>query len=122
MKKRLFTGYSTIDLSKDRSWVLYDLELIKRDLLNHFMTRKGERILRPTFGCSIWSYIHEPLTPEIVDRIEEEVTRIVTLDSRTETRRIVTETYRHGVVVLVDLYYRPYDIEEQFRIEFEGRQ
>lgn len=121
-QKRFFVGYSTIGNSKNRSWVLYDLDLIKRDLLNHFMTRMGERPMRPEFGCAIWDMLHEQLTADIVDRIEEEVRRIVNLDSRTEVRNVRTQTYEHGIVVIVDLYYRPYDMVEKFRVEFDARQ
>lgn len=122
MDKKYFIGYSTIGNRTSRDWVLYDLDLIKRDLLNHFQTRVGERIMRPTFGCEIWNYIHEPLTPDIVSLIENEVTRIVSLDARTEVRKIRVQTYEHGVVVLADLFYRPFDMIDRFRIEFDARQ
>lgn len=120
--ERFFTGFSTLGTSKSRSWVLYDLDLIKRDLLNHFHTRLGERVMRPTFGCAIWDYLYEQLTPDVVERVETEVTRIVNLDTRTEARSIKVQTHEHGIVVIVDLYYRPYDMAEQFRIEFDARQ
>lgn len=122
MDKKYFIGYSTIGNRTSRDWTLYDLDLIKRDLLNHFQTRVGERVMRPTFGCEIWNYIHEPLTPDIVSLIENEVTRIVSLDARTEVRNIGVQTYEHGVVVLVDLFYRPFDMIDRFRIEFDARQ
>lgn len=122
MTKRYFTGFSTIGSSQNRSWVLHDIDLIKRDLLNHFHTRKGERVLRPTYGCSIWEYIHEQLTPDVVERIGDEVERVVNLDSRTEMRNFDVQTYRNGIVILVDLFYRPYDMVSQLRIEFEARQ
>ncbi len=122
MEKKYFIGYSTIGNRTTRNWTLYDLDLIKRDLLNHFQTRVGERLMRPTFGCEIWNYIHEPLTPDIVSLIENEVTRIVNLDARTEVRKIRVQTYEHGVVVLTDLFYRPFDMVDRFRIEFDARQ
>lgn len=117
-----FIGYSTIDPSRNRSWVLYDKDLIKRDLLNHFYTKKGERVMRPTFGCSIWEMIYEQLTPDIVEKCRLEVERIVTLDSRIEAKSINVMSSQNGIVIMVDMYYRPFDVVERLRIEFENRQ
>jgi phage baseplate assembly protein W len=120
--KRFFTGFSTRGTSDSRSWVLYDIDLIKQDLLNHFHTRKGERVGRPTFGCSVWDLIGEQMTPDVKDEVREEVKRIVTLDTRVINRGVQVDTSDHGIVVLVDLYYRKYDIIDRFKIDFDARQ
>ena len=44
-----YIGYSTID-SINGSKTLVDAELAKRDLLNNFYTRRGERVQNPLFG------------------------------------------------------------------------
>ena len=107
MANNIFKGYSTYGPGKSRSWVLYDLDLIKQDLMNIFMTRLGERIMRPTLGCNIWEYIYEPLTPDVVEIIEEEVTRIVSLDTRLSVQNIQINTTTNGIVILIQLLYIP---------------
>ncbi len=47
-----FIGYSSVD-RKFGNFTLKDVELAKRDLLNHFYTRKGERLGEPEFGSII---------------------------------------------------------------------
>ncbi len=121
-KEKIFVGFSTIGNSNNRSWTLYDIELIKKDLLNHFHTRKGERVMRPTFGCAIWELIGEQMTESVVEQCRTEVERIVNLDSRVVVRNIYVDTMEHGIIVIADLYYRPFDIVDQFRITFESRQ
>ena len=60
----LFKGFSTVD--KNRApYTLTDTNLIKRDLLNHFYTKKGERVMRPNFGSIIWDMLMEPETPTL---------------------------------------------------------
>jgi phage baseplate assembly protein W len=54
-----YRGFSTIGQTK--KYRLTDLELIKRDLLNHFAIRKGEKLMDPNFGSIIWNMIFEPL-------------------------------------------------------------
>lgn len=45
-------------------------EAIKTNLINFFLTRKGERYLNPTFGSNIYSVLFEPLTQESVNKID----------------------------------------------------
>ena len=52
----IFKGFSTIDKIR-APYSLFDQELIKRDLLNEFQTRRGERLMKPNFG----SIIHDLL-------------------------------------------------------------
>lgn len=117
-----FIGFSTIANGTNRSWVLTDRDLIKRDMLNHFHTRIGERVMRPTFGCRLWDWIYEPLTPTMIEMCRAEVERIVLLDSRVETRSISVTSSQYGIMVSVDIYYRPFDMVENMRISFEERQ
>ena len=48
----LYRGYNTVDNQTTKTR-LEDEELIKRDLINHFNIRKGEKLMRPDFGTII---------------------------------------------------------------------
>lgn len=50
----------------------------KDNLKNLIMTKKGERVMYPDFGCDIWSLLFEPIiTGEIDDKIEASIIRAV---------------------------------------------
>ena len=55
----IFRGFSTVDNIR-APYSLYDDDLVKRDLLNEFQTRKGERLMRPDFGSIIHDLLMEP--------------------------------------------------------------
>ena len=59
----LYKGYSSIS-SQFTGVRVEDIELVKRDLLNHFGIRRGEKLMNPKFGTSIHEIIMEPLTEE----------------------------------------------------------
>ena len=61
-----YRGFSTVSTGT-QNFTLYDFELIKQDLLNHFYIRKGERLMQPNFGTIIWDMLFEPLTPQVQD-------------------------------------------------------
>lgn len=82
---------------------LNDKNLIIMDLLNHFNTRKGERLMNPNFGCVIWDKIFEPLTPALKNIIVNNVTEIIKSDPRISVlnRVIITES-GDGTGLLLD--------------------
>ena len=55
-------------------------EQIKYNLINYFLTRRGERIFNPNFGSQINNYLFEPnnpTTPKIIKDIVTEEIQIV---------------------------------------------
>ncbi len=106
MIMRKFKGFSTID----RTWgnfKLYDIELAKRDLLNEFYTRKGERLMSPTFGSIVWDLLFDPMTEETVQLINDDCLRIVSKDPRLELRNIYVQESEHSITVTILLNYVP---------------
>ena len=50
----------------------------KDNLKNLIMTRKGERVMYPDFGCDIWNILFEPIVSgNIDDRIESTILQAV---------------------------------------------
>lgn len=50
------------------------LSQAKDNLVNLIMTRKGERVMQPEFGCDIWRLIFEPIT---TDTLEFDIERTI---------------------------------------------
>lgn len=120
--KNTFIGFSTVASDKKRNYKLHDRDLIKQDLLNHFHTRIGERVMRPEYGCRVWDYLMEPFTTTIKDQTVREVTRIIETDPRVEIVELYVSAYKHGLRVEAVLDYQPLGERDQFRIDFENRQ
>jgi phage baseplate assembly protein W len=43
------------------------LSQAKNNLINLIMTKKGERVMQPEFGCDIWKLIFEPIIRDDID-------------------------------------------------------
>lgn len=114
----IFKGFSTIDKIR-APYTLTDNELVKRDLLNHFYTKKGERPMRPNFGCIIWDLLMEPDSPGLQEQIKEDIERIVDADPRVEYEECVLYIADHTIRAEVSLKY--YNIEEPDTLYLEYR-
>jgi len=53
---RSYRGFSTVNQNTE-GFALYDFELIKQDIINHFHIRQGEKLSDPTFGTIIWDLL-----------------------------------------------------------------
>ena len=99
--------------------VLYDFQLIKQDLINHFHIRQGEKLSDPTFGTILWDVLFEPLTAQLKDLIVANVTRIISTDPRIKIDKVVVDAYETGILIDCSLFYLPYNVEEKMRLKFD---
>ena len=115
---RAYRGISTVN-PENSSTVLYDLALIKQDLLNHFHIRQGEKLSDPEFGTIIWDALFEPLTDDMRNAIKDNVTEIVNYDPRVSVNSITVDQYESGIQIEVSLVYLPYNISESLKLRFD---
>jgi phage baseplate assembly protein W len=86
---QFYKGFSTVDESAI-STRLYDFELVKQDLLNQFNTRRGERVMNPSFGTIIWDLLYEPLTPNVKQQIACSIFSGFVMTTRIKTSRYIS--------------------------------
>lgn len=80
----LYRGFSSYEYQKSKTFKLTDVELVKLDLLNHIFTRRGERVMMPTFGTRIPDMIFEPLDQPTVDVIRDDLEAVFRFDPRVQ--------------------------------------
>lgn len=117
-KKLLFRGFSSANNNKN---VLSDIEIMKQDLINHFQTRKTERVMDPNFGSIIWDRLFDQFSEFLRDEIVEDSTQIVRSDSRVELIDIIVDEFEHGIILQLELEYRPFGVIETFSMGFDRR-
>jgi len=117
-KTQVYRGISTVN-PNNRNFNLYDANLIKQDLINHFQIRKGEKIYNPDFGSIIWNLLYEPLTQSARDAITADVTTIVNADPRIDIVALSILEQDYGIQVAMTLNYSKYNIEETLRFNFD---
>lgn len=115
---RAYRGFSTVNPNTE-NFALYDFELIKQDIINHFHIRQGEKLSDPTFGTIIWDVLFEPFTNDVKNAIIDNVTKICNYDQRVQVEEILVDTYESGIEISCTLSYLPYNISEQMLFRFD---
>lgn len=117
--QRYFIGFSTQKSAETGVRTLYDIDLINEDLMAAFQTRVGERLLRPEYGCKLFNYLMEPLTPTMRDNIISEAIRICNLDQRCIMQSAQVYELDQGFRIEVVLMYLPWRVIGTFVADFQ---
>ena len=118
VESRAYRGISTANPNNTTS-TLYDIALIKQDIINHFHIRQGEKLENPEFGTIIRDVIFEPLTENLKSAIVKNVTEIINFDPRVSVSAIDVVPYESGLQIECELTYLPYNISEKLQFKFD---
>jgi phage baseplate assembly protein W len=118
VQSRAYRGLSTVN-PENNSYNLYDIALIKQDIINHFHIRMGEKLERPDFGTIIWDVLFEPMTDQLKEAIANNVTDVINYDPRVQVEGVTIDTYESGIMIECTLTYLPYNISESMRLKFD---
>jgi phage baseplate assembly protein W len=111
-----YKGFSTIDQTK--KFRLTDFDLIKRDLLNHFAIRKGEKLMNAEFGSIIWNLLFEPLTADVKALIVGDINRIIGSDPRIRVDDVLVDQLDMGLQIQVELTILPDNYSDIVNLTF----
>lgn len=98
---------------------IYDIDLVKQDIINHFYIRKGEKLMNPDFGTIIWDILFEPFTEEVKKLITEDVEQIINYDPRIAINSVSIDSTDMGIRIEADITYLPFNINERMVFNFD---
>jgi len=116
-----FIGFSTYG-KRTGTRVLEDKELAKRDLLNHFYTRRGERLGEPEFGSILPELIFEQFEQVIIDAADDDVRTIINSDPRWDLVDYRINIGEQSITIEVQLQYIPDLSDDTLRLEYKNNE
>ena len=112
-----FRGFSTVDRIR-APYTLEGADLVKRDLLNTFYTKKGERVMRPEYGSIIWDLLMNPDDTATEKEIRDDVIRIIDADPRVEHLYTTVIYMDHTIRIEINLKYVLLNNEDILYLEY----
>ena len=112
-----FIGFNTVD-NIFPPYTLVDIDLVKRDILNEFGTRRGERVMQPEFGTIIFDLLMDPGDSITLSAIETDARRIVTNDPRVTLTELHVSDDESTVVIEIILTYTPEQMTETLYVTY----
>jgi len=112
-----YRGFNTI--GQNKKFRLTNLDLVKRDLLNHFQIRKGEKLMNPNFGSIIWNTLYEPMDEITKKAILDDVKKVVSYDPRLSVDEVILQQLDTGLHVQISLTYNPTNMSTVMSLNFD---
>ena len=115
-----FIGFNTVDQFK--KFTLTDFELIKRDLINAFNIRQGEKPGRPAYGTTLWDFVFESQDQTTEAAILAEVQRVAGGDPRIFLQDAAVYARDQGMLIELSIAVVPSTDAERLAIFFDIEQ
>ena len=116
-RKPYFVGFNTVNQSSP-PYSLTNVELIKRDINNQFATPIGSRVMLPTFGSNIYSYLFDPFDEYTKNAIIEDAVRVIQSEPRVSLISIDTFQQDQALNVVMVLLFKPESITDSMFVTF----
>lgn len=116
-RKPFFVGFNTVN-QPNPPYSLTNLELVKRDILNHFATPLGARVMLPAFGTRIFEYLFDPFDEMTKNAIIEDAVRVVRSDPRVELVSVDVFQEDQALNVIMVLLFKPESITDNLFVTF----
>ena len=119
MSTAIYRGFSTADWRTRKNFGISDIELVKRDLLNHIYTLKGERVMMPDFGTRIPILTFEPNDTYTKSVIEEDLRAVFAYDPRVKllSLNVMSLPDNNAILAMADLLYVEFNVTDVLNIE-----
>jgi phage baseplate assembly protein W len=115
-----YKGFSSIGTNVGNTQ-LFDFDLIKQDILNHFNTKKGERLMNPEFGSLIWDLLMEPLTEQTRELLKNDISTICTADPRVTPIQMDLTEFETGYILELTLALNNTDQSSSMKLMFDQK-
>lgn len=115
----VFKGFSSPVVGKTET--LFDADLVRKDLMNHLNTKKGERAFDAEYGFIAWDLIFELDGYNTQNLLEADIRRIVALDPRLNLKNLNILTIEYGYEIQLNLEYVILDKLELLTVVFDSR-
>jgi len=112
-----FRGFNTVDQNRP-SYVLTGDDLVKRDLLNEFYTKLGERVMRPNFGSKIWDHLMDPSTADLDQIIKDDIARVIKKEPRADLVNLKVYVLDHTISAEILLRFNPGGTEDSLYLRY----
>lgn len=116
-RKPYFIGFNTVD-QPNPPYNLNNIELVKRDIHNHFATPLGSRIMLPLFGTRIYEMLFDPFDEYTKNAIIEDAVTVIQSEPRAELVDIDVYQEDQALTVAMILLFKPESVTDNLFVSF----
>jgi phage baseplate assembly protein W len=99
---------------------LVDEQLVLQDFLNALNISQGQKVGQPEYGTTLWSFVFEPDTIDVQTKLQEEITRLASLDPRMTLNTVSAYPQENGILIEMEIAVLPFNNPSVVNIFFDN--
>lgn len=116
-RRPYFVGFNTVGQLLP-PYSLTNIDLVKRDINNHFATPLGARVMLPNFGTRIYDYLFDPFDEYTKNAIIEDAVRVIESEPRVSLVNIDVFQEDQALNILMILLFQPDAVTDNMFVTF----
>lgn len=92
-----------------KKFTLTDEQLVIQDFVNAFNIRRGTKVGKPGYGTSLWDFVFEPNTLDVIQQLQAEVQRVASQDPRLFINTISAYPKENGILIELEVAVQPFN-------------
>jgi phage baseplate assembly protein W len=98
-----------------------DAQLVIQDFINALNIPQGQKVGNPAYGTTLWSFVFEPNTADVQFQLENEITRVASLDPRMILNSVKAYPQENGILIEVELAIAPFNQAQFLNVFFSSQ-
>lgn len=104
-----------------KKYRMVDTQLVVQDFINALNIRQGEKVGQPGYGTTLWSFVFEPNTADVQQKLEAEIRRVASLDPRIQLGYVRAFPQENGVLLETSVAVTPFNQPLTLNVFFNAR-
>jgi phage baseplate assembly protein W len=113
-------GSVTQSVIPGKKYRLVDEQLVIQDFINALNIQQGQKVGNPGYGTTLWSFVFEPNTFDVQNKLENEIRRVASQDPRMIINTVSAYPQENGILIEVELAVAPFNNAETLSVFFNN--
>jgi phage baseplate assembly protein W len=113
-------GSTVLPVIPGKKFRLVDRQLVIQDFLNALNIQQGQKVGNPSYGTTLWSFVFEPNTFDVQNKLETEIRRVANQDPRLIVNTVSAYPQENGILIEVELAIAPFNNAQMLSVFFNN--
>ena len=114
------TGSITQPIVPGKKFRLVDEQLVIREFLNALNIQQGQKVGKPEYGTTLWSFVFEPNTSDVQTQLTDEIRRVASQDPRMILNTVNAFPQENGILIEVEMAIAPFNNAFALNVFFDN--
>jgi phage baseplate assembly protein W len=114
------TGSTIAPINYGKKYRVVDEKLIIQDFVNALNIQQGQKVGKPDYGTTLWSFVFEPNTTDVQFQLQDEIRRVASGDPRMIINSVKAYPKDNGILIEIELAVVPFNRAQLLNVFFNN--